>query len=354
MRTNRSASSCKRCTAADVARRAGVERSTVSRVLNQAFVNHRYDPRTVARIRDAAAKLGYQPSLAARSLRAGRSYMLAMVVSDIGNPFFAEMASVVESRARSRGYRTLIANTAEDGKLQAALLKDLVACGVDGVILSPSGDAGCAELKRRHVPVVTVDRPLPDHGMSYVGLDNHAAGRMLGEHLRELGYGRVTVLTSGVADDPTPDQRYAGLREGLGEGIAVTRWVAGACDVPGAIRKTMDKSRGEQAKHHAMVGLVNSCTVMALHELLEMNLAIPGDIGVAGIDDFSAATIFRPAITVVAQPLTRIAEQAVELLCDAMAGRSAEIKTRLLSPALLVRQSLQRIKPSTTLMETEQ
>jgi LacI family transcriptional regulator len=192
------------------------------------------------------------------------------------------------------------------------------------------------------VPLVTIDRPLPGDAVPHAGLDDTAAGRMLGEHLRALHYRRVAAATPLARRDPCFRARLRGLRRGLGRGGRVDPVVAiagklAAQRVEGAVRDQLASARNLP---EAVVGLNNVCTIGTVQALREMGLLVPEQIGIAGIDDFTAASLLRPAVTVVAQPVDGIAAAAVSLLLGLARGAAPQRRTVLLSPALIPRGSL--------------
>ena len=331
-----------RATASDVARAAGVDPSTVSRVLNEAFDRHRYAPATVQRVRRAARELGYRPSLAARALRTGKTMLLGLVVADIANPFFAELAARVERRAREHKYRLIVCNTDENPRWQEEHMADLVAHPVDGLIVSPTGGRGVRHARSARVPVVTIDRQLPRLSVPHVGLDNRMAGRVLGGYLRRRGRRRVAVVTPPIGDQPVRPDRLEGLRQGLGRGGEIT-WVQESAVLalePAAKAQLRRRLKRAAGLPDAIVGLSAVSTLGAMAVLAEHGLAYPDRIALAGIDDFPAAAVVRPAITVVAQPIDQIAAAALETLIRHIASPDGAVQSTTLRASLIERDSV--------------
>lgn len=333
-------------TMSDVARRSGVDLSTVSRVLNRSFENHKYAPETVERVRSAAEGLGYQPSLAARALRTGKTMLLGVVVSDIGNSFFGEIASSLDACISGHGYRLLISNTSEDPARQAGHIEGMLAHGVDGLIVSPSGGAGLGRAVETGVPVVTIDRPLPGSGLPFVGLDNMAATRLIADNLKTRGYRRVGVVVPESRTDPTLLERLAGLRSGLEAVGCILSWtvrVPSAEDLQREARRAVsEKFRTEKGLPDAVVGLSNICTMGLVEALEDLGLTWGESLGLTGIDDFSAASLVRPSITVVRQPIQRIATEAFSLLLKQMENPEEDTRNPIvkIEPVWVERESL--------------
>lgn len=329
-------------TSKDVGRLAGVHPSTVSRVMNRAFDKYTYDPETIARVEKSARQLGYRPSNAARALRMGKTMLLGVVVSDIANSFFGELASLIERYARAQGYRALICNTQDDPELQAEHLEDLAARHVDGIILCPSGLSGCERLLAADHPLVIVNRPALLGKAPYVGLNNHLAGKMLGDHLRKLGKNSIGVVMPEIPHHPTLIERFNGLLEGMAGQVNVQWTVSGPIDWLPVEGKHLicEKIQQSSPAVDAVVGLTSQSTLAIIHALGDLDLRIGSQMGVAGIDDFTAARVVRPGITVIAQPVYQIAQHATDLLVQRMAGSDQPIQTLRVTPTLEDRGSL--------------
>lgn len=328
-------------TVRDVGRLAGVHPSTVSRVLNRAFDQHTYNPETVRRIEASAAKLGYRPSHAARSLRTGKTMQIGVVVTDIANSFFGQIAARIEHHARQQGYRTLICNTEEDPQLQAAHLKELASRDVDGIILCPTNTAGCDYVLQLKVPLVSLDRKLDLPGVPHVGLNNARAGEMLGQHLKTHGYERVGVVMPDLPYDTTLTERLNGVLRGIGpKGQLAWTEIVPADQLHRQTSQHLAERLTSQPLPQAIVGLTNESTCAAINALRDCDMPIANPVGIAGIDDFSAAPMLAPAITVVAQPVQQIAEKGTACLLDLLTDKEPANEVMLLEPILIARGSL--------------
>jgi DNA-binding LacI/PurR family transcriptional regulator len=333
-----------RTTANDVAAAVEVDPSTVSRVLHGNSPRHRYDPRTVRRIREAARRLGYRPSGTARALRTGKTTLIGLVVADIASPFFAELAGRVERHLGASGYRLVVCNTDEQPQRQGALIAELMSHPMEGLIVAPSGTEGLAEALAAGVALVTIDRPSRIKGIGHVGLDDELAGRMIGAHLTQLGYRQAGVILPDSPDDPGIGWRLMGLKQGLGIGGQILWTVPGprtsfSPDTSDAVCR-----RIREQKPDVLVGLNLASNLMALEAVSRLELEVPQQIGVTGIDDFPAAAFWRPPVTVAAQPIEQIADEAVKMLLDRIARPGeTEARTQLLPPVMMERGSLRKL-----------
>ena len=338
-----------RVKAKDVAQLAQVDPSTVSRVLGRGSSSHRYDPKTVERVREAARSLGYRPSGMARALRTGKTMLVGMVVPDIANPFFAELAGRIERHIRAAGYRLLLCSAQPHGEAQNEQFAELIHHPVAGLLVALVAQDGLREAAELKLPLLTIDRPTAIKGVSHVGLDDVLAGQMLGEHLRELGYGTVGVVMPESPGDPGIEQRLQGLRQGLGAGQIA--WTVSAPLVTFAFSESHEATVqqvcqrfGEQPTQ-AVVGLNLDANLIAVEALFRLKIEPPRHVGLAGIDDFPAAPFLRPPMTVVAQPLEAIATRAVAALMEQINATDSKTlaQTELLAPRLIKRGSLRDI-----------
>src|SRR5882757_2697694 len=198
----------------DVAASAGVSIATVSAVLNG---TPPVSPKRSKLVREAIASLGYAPHGPARSLRSGRTRAIGIIVGDIANPFFTSLIRVVEQRASEAGYFVIVANSDDDTDKEINLLKLFREQRVAGVLLAPAGDdeAYVAALHSLiDVPVVLVDRQLPDAPFDTVVINNVKAAQMVTEYLVRLGHRRIAIVI-GKQHLWTTTQRFDGYREGL-------------------------------------------------------------------------------------------------------------------------------------------
>ncbi|HLL87840.1 MAG TPA: LacI family DNA-binding transcriptional regulator [Tepidisphaeraceae bacterium] len=194
-------------TLADIAAEAGTSISTVSRVLAGGAVARRISEPTRRRVTDAAARLGYRPNLIARSLRTRRSNTVALLVSDIANPWFGRLASLVEQALHDAGYSLILCNSGEDAAREAEYLRLLPQKNIDGLVLVPV--VRTSEALRDHLPqdfpLVLVDRPIPGV-CGCVASDQHELATLLCDALAARGVRRIC-LVGGPADVVTHSRR---------------------------------------------------------------------------------------------------------------------------------------------------
>jgi LacI family transcriptional regulator len=180
----------------DIARETHTSVSTVSRVLSGGAMSNRISKETRQRVQEAADRLGYRPNLLARSLRTRKTHTVALLVSDIANPFFGQIGSLIERSLALRGYSLMLCNTAEDAEKEAAYLRMVAAKGIDGLILVPLLRTKAALDKHLPpgLPLVILDRPIPGV-TACVASDQDQIARVLCDALRRAGVRRIALVS---------------------------------------------------------------------------------------------------------------------------------------------------------------
>jgi len=324
----------------EVARAAGVSSATVSRVLNG---KANVDPQLVERVRAAAGRLGYRPNGVARNLRRRSTDLLALIISDVGNPFFTAITRGVEDIARQHGYSVLLCNADEDGVKEGGYLAVAEREQVAGVILSPhNGTADISRLTRAAIPVVTVDRQLVETPTDSVTVQSRQGARAATDHLIDAGWTRPACIT-GPEDADTALARLEGYFD------AVTRHGRSAP----IFRHAAYRQQGGRAAVAELLDapkppdsffVANSEMALgALDEFKRRGMKLGHDIGLVMFDDTPWAPLLSPGISVVAQPAYDIGSQAAVLLMDHLSGVTiAAPRQVVLSTTLIVRDSSRR------------
>lgn len=298
----------------DVAALAQVSPITVSRVFNNP---ERVSPATRARVEAAVEELEYIPNQIARSLRSNRTNILALVLTDITNPFWTSVARSVEDAASAQGFNVILCNTDENEQKQQAYLSVMLRKRVDGVLLVPArSEASAVEsLLRQKVPVVVLDRCVPGAAVDVVRSDSEEGAYDLTRHLLDLGHRRIAML-SGPLNVSTAQERVAGFRRALHEaGIpADEQWILeGEYTVDSGYADARQLLNGAEMPS-ALLGANNFIALGAIRALRQAGLRIPGDISVVCVDDIPDWLVGEPFLTVAAQSPYLLGEQATEML----------------------------------------
>lgn len=325
-------------TISDVAARAGVSTATVSRALNG---KDTVDPDLASRVQAAADELEYRPNGPARNLRKQETAVLALIISDVENPFFTAISRGVEDVAHAAGYSVVLCNSDDDPGKENEYVEVALQERVAGVLVSPTGRGDSAEMLGSHgTPLVAIDRPLPNAAGDTVLVDTRLAAREATLHLAEQGYRTIGCLT-GPAGVRTADDRLAGYRDGLR--------AAKLRSSTSLVRRCEFRATGAKQEAHALMSqdeppdalLVanNAMAVGVLEALAEHHLRPGRDVGVVAFDDAPWATLLDPPLTVVAQPAYDVGAVGAQLLLDRISGDETEARTTTLSAHLVARGS---------------
>ena len=313
---------------------------TVSRVIN----NSGYTSREArARVEAAIAELGYVPNALARSLRFKQTKTLALVLSDITNPFFTTIARGVEDVASRGGFNVIFCNTDESEDKQAEYLTILVQKQVDGVLLVParSSEGPVAYLRSRKVPVVVLDRRVPECETDDVRGDSEQGAFDLTRLLLNLGHRRIAIL-SGPLEVSTAADRVAGYRRALaesGQDSDSTLVLHGRLRQEGGYQMTQ-QVLALTPRPTALLAANNFIAIGAYRALRDAGLRVPQDMAMVAFDDLPPALILEPFLTVAAQPAYEMGQRATELLLARLAGTApAECQEIVLPTEIIVRRS---------------
>ena len=300
-------------TMAEVARRAGVSVSTVSHVVNRTrFVS----PEKAKLINDAISAMGYLPNELARSLKVSITNSVGLAISAISNPYFTDIICAVEAECARLGLMVFLSDTQDDPDRELSVVRAFHQRRVDGVILAPSGAPQRAidYLAEKKLPCVLIDR-FADERFDQIGVENHSAMRALIDHVASFGHKRIGFV-AGQPGLATTRERIEAFRSAMAaNGLdCLPRYLsAGNVDTAAATASTR-AILSLPSPPTALVTGNNMTTIGAVRAIREIGLAIPGDLSLAGFDDFEWADCFEPRLTLVAQPCAEIGRQAAALL----------------------------------------
>ncbi|MGW1218194.1 LacI family DNA-binding transcriptional regulator [Streptomyces californicus] len=328
----------------DVAAEAGVSVATVSRVLN-GHPSVSQEART--RVLAAVEALGYRPNAVARSLRTAQTRTLGLVISDVLNPYFTELARFVEEEARALGYSVIIGNADERPDLQDHHVRTLIDRRIDGLLVSPA-DGGTPLLRDvalSGTPMVFVDRWIPGIDVPVVRADGTGAVRDLVAHLHGLGHRRLAII-AGPAATTTGDERVEAFRGALRDhGLALPDAYIGQGDFQAASGRRATEGFLELTEPPEVVFAADNLMALgALDAIRARGLRVPDDIALAAFDDIPWFVHTGPPITAVAQPTADLARAAVRALADRIEGRTPQSVT--LPARLVVRRSCGEAAPN--------
>ena len=313
-------SSLKKISLKDIAEAAGVSTALVSFVLNGKRKEYRVGEETAQRILKIANDMNYQPNLAAKSLRSGKTKTIGLVVSDISNPFFSQLARVLEDEAAKQNYTVLFGSSDENKDKMNSLVGNLINKGVDGLIIVPceGSERIIASLVYDNVPIVLFDRYFSDINVSYVALNNFNASYVLTKHLLEVGYNAPCMVAYDV-DLIHMKERVRGYKKAMGD-VGKKNFINVVCLKQNAPRKSADRllPKMVDAGVDAFLFATNMISLACLYTIKDMGKGIVGKIGLAGFDGNPAFDFFNVPISYIRQPIDILAQKALEILIDSM------------------------------------
>jgi LacI family transcriptional regulator len=324
----------------DVASRAGVAPITVSRVINDSdYVS----AATRKRVEAAIEELGYVPNMLGPSLRFKQTMTLALLLTDITNPFWTTVARGVEDVAQANGYSIILCNTDESEVKQEQYLDMLLRRRIDGIVLVPARSVPepIYAIRKQNIPVVILDRQIPGLDVDIVRADSEDGAYQLTEHLLSLGHRQITMLAGPQAVSTAVD-RVSGFRRaltdaGLPEDTAQIYW--GAFTVESG-REMAKQALADKPKTTAFFAGNNFLAIGAIQTLRKMGLHVPEDIALVTVDDLPPAFTIDPFLTVAAQPALEMGHKAAQLLLNRVTGEmDAECQHIILPTQMIIRAS---------------
>lgn len=324
----------------DVAKQAGVATMTVSRVINNSgYVSEA----TRAKVEAAIAELGYVPNMLGPSLRFNQTNTLALVLTDITNPFWTTLARGVEDAAQEKGYSVILCNTDESLQKQEQYLTMLLKRRIDGFLFVPAGDK--AEpvhlIQKQNIAVVILDRNIPNVDVDIVRGDSFGGAYQLTRHLIELGHKEITIL-SGPKNISTSVERVAGFCQAMEEaGLSYNNkniiW--------GSFSQIMGIEMAKEAlqitpRPTAFVAVNNFIANGAWQAITQANLSVPKDISLVTFDDIPATIAPDPFLTVAVQPAYDMGYKATQLLLARLLNEGPAKRQEIILPVkVFIRKS---------------
>lgn len=327
----------------EVAESAGVSYATVSHVINNTRL---VSQETRERVLAAMAALNYRPNALARSLRQGKTNTIGLVLPDSANPFFAEISRSIEDEAFKRGYSVFLCNTELDPQRELFYVDVLSKNQVDGIIFVAAGDQADSLdfLRGEGMPVVMIDRDLPNVEVDAVLTDHQLGGFLATRHLLELGHKRIACIAGPSSITPSAE-RITGYRKALEQaGLSANEDLI--------MRGDYHAQSGMEITHSILTMDPRPTAIFALNDLMalgalraaaEANCSVPRDLAVVGYDDLELARFTSPPLTTIAQPKKEIGAQAVNLLAARISQRSRPPSRLVLPPELIVRRTTQQM-----------
>jgi len=329
-------------TLSDVAEEAGVSTTAVSRYLNNRIELPRA---TRERIDTAIAKLNYRPNLLAKRLSTGRTEAIGLVVPEISNPFFAELAAAVEADAQRHGYAVYMSSTLGDRVREIDAIQRLQDRHVDGLIMMTNepDDGSLAEILSKQRNVVLLDEDIPGVSLPRIFVENEEGGYLATRHLIMAGH-RDIAIVSGPKNLMSVRERLAGFERGMAE--------AGLTVRPGwTLLGDYSRDYGRSAAALLFANINRPTAVLACSDYIaigmlsaarQMGVHVPRDVSLVGFDDMPFAELVDPPLTTVRQPIAEMGRAAFGQLLALMNNADVVPQTRL-PVELIIRQSVRTL-----------
>ena len=325
-------------TMVDVARVAGVSTSTVSHVLNG---TRNVEPATRRRVLAAIEDTGYRQDTLARAMRRARTDSIGLIVSDAGEPAFAEMVHGVEQAAAENDLTLLLANSAEDAQREQRAIITLMNRRVDGLILACSAStdiSAIGALGDERAPVVLLDRLHRTLPFDQVGADNRESMRALVNHLVEQGHTGFVVV-AGDTRVPTLAERLEGFHDGLRDGHLHSGSQVVCEGVDASVMFAQVAETVGRGAASAVIACSTPLATLALNALQSVNRSVPGEVAFATFDGFRNPDLFSPRVTTVRQPAYDMGMTAVQLLLARLSAPESSPRTVRLHQSIELRDS---------------
>ncbi|HJO93032.1 MAG TPA: LacI family DNA-binding transcriptional regulator [Victivallales bacterium] len=331
----------------DIANLANVSVSTVSRVLNNKFD---VSSKTREKILKLMDEHGYKPNSIARGLVSHKTFTVGLIIPDISNPFFAELACSIENRAKNFGYSVIFYNTDNENQREKDAVKLMQSKMVDGVIVSFSRD-GKEDLEELNtiLPTVQIDRKIHGIECSGVFIDNKISAYNATKYLIKLGHQKIVHFT-GNLKTLTGIDRLEGFKNAVNDaGISDKNIliIDGRYSVDSG-KETMKKLLESHFKPTAVFAASDLQAAGALYIAGHSGIKVPGELSIIGHDDIDLSYLVNPNLTTMAQPKRQLGELAMDLLINKIENKASKIisddnKDIVLNTKLVIRESTGRV-----------
>lgn len=338
----------KKISITDIAQQLNVSITTVSFILNGKAEEKRISKALSEKVLKLVEELNYKPNQLAKSLRTGKTNLIGLIVEDIANTFFANIARLIEEVAYQKGYRIIYCSTENDTKKTKDLIGMFRERHVDGYIITPTIgiEEDINQLIKDKLPFILFDRYVPGVPTNYVGIDNFGSSYQAARHLLSQGFEKIAFVT--LESEQTQMQERL---EGYEKALALNNKTC-------LIEKVQFTETSDLMVAHisaflrvnpdvdAVIFATNYLGIAGLEAIKKLNLKIPAQIGVIAFDDHDLFRLYSPSITSIRQPVADIAEHLLKILLknldNALPDKNAKVESVVLSPSLIIRESSQR------------
>lgn len=325
----------------DVAREAGVSIATVSNAING---KGKISKKRREEILGIMERLQYQPSVIAAALTGKRTFTLGLLIPDISNPFFAEIARAIEDQAHQQGYSVIICSTDNRDERVERYIALLEQKSVDGIIVGTGIENPeiISQLQSKSVPLVMIARESSQLAVDTVVADDLAGGVLAARHLVSIGHTRLAILSENLKVRSSRE-RIRGFKQGLAEAdVSLDDADIVICEykVEEGKRGALELLRRSEERRPTAIFCCNDLLAIgALQAAKEAGIAVPEQLSIVGFDNTILATVTDPPLTTVAQPMEHMGKLVCNLMIDSLEKKDSVKQRVVLRPELVVRQS---------------
>ncbi len=325
----------------ELAQELEMSTTTVSRVLTGQEKKYRISEKTAQRVREVADKLDFAPNQIARNLRLQKTNTIGLIIPDISNPFFANLARTVEEELRSRGKMVLLCDTKDETRLEKESLSLLLGRKVDGLLVAPVGKEWEHLKEHSKIPVVLIDRYFENQDIPFVTTDNFFGAYEATLYLIENGHQNIACI-QGLKGTTPNDHRVRGYQKamkthGLSEHIKV---VGDDYSLENGYENTKELLARPNPPT-AFFALNNQIAMGCMKALKENGFHIPNEISLIAFDEQPYFELLSPPLTAIKQPMEAIGKVAVETLFELLDGK--KVSHQMLKPTFIERASVSEI-----------
>ena len=326
----------------ELAQELNMSTTTVSRVLSGQQKKYRISEKTALKVRKMAVELNFAPNQIAQNLRLQRTNTIGLIIPDISNPFFANLARAVEEELRRRGKMVLLCDTKDELALEEESLDLLLSRRVDGLLIAPVGDNYQHLLRDSRVPIVLLDRYFENTDLPFVSTDNYKGAYEATTSLISKGHTNISCI-QGIPETSANQERLAGFRQALEDHeipIKNNSILGHDYSFNNGYESSRKLLSGDD-RPTAIFALSNLIAMGSVKAIQEAGLKIPDDISLLSFDDQTYFELLSPPISAIRQPVDSIGKNAVDSLFQLM--KDDPVENKKLSPLLIERESVKKI-----------
>jgi DNA-binding LacI/PurR family transcriptional regulator len=321
----------------DVAEKAGVSIATVSKVINN---TGRISDKTRKKVISVIDELNYYPSFVASALTGKRTQTLGLLMPNLANPFYAELARGMEDRAEEQNYSIVMCSTDYKAEKEQKYVSLLVRKRVDGFIITAGFNNVdlIKELIEHKIPIVLINYNIARASLNSVSVDDYAGGYQAVAHLAELGHKRIAMIAETVQSSAERIRGYKGALKHFELVYDEKLYTEAKATVENG-RKETEKLLALEEPPTAIFAFNDILAIGAIEAVRKLGLSVPEDISIIGFDNTILSKYCSPSLTTMSQPLDEIGHQAVDLLVEEIESRKTQKQRIMLSAELIIRES---------------